>query len=262
MQKTTSRTRKSLLYALIGSSLFWHAPVTYAEETPEPVPAAEQTTQGQASSGQTAGQRVFTLEGVEITASRETRPPAYAGGQVARGGNVGVLGNKDFMDTPFSVTSYTAQTMEDQQAATLYDVLINDPTIRFTTPNGHIMENYTIRGFGVSNDHLYFNGLQGLAPDNHAPVEFLERVEVLKGPSSFLYGGVSTSVGGAITWCPSAPVMRMSPPLPPTIPPRPNWAAILISDDALAKTRNGAFASTACMATAILRPTVSPRNGC
>nr|WP_092068905.1 TonB-dependent siderophore receptor [Dendrosporobacter quercicolus]NSL47272.1 TonB-dependent siderophore receptor [Dendrosporobacter quercicolus DSM 1736]SDL83183.1 iron complex outermembrane recepter protein [Dendrosporobacter quercicolus] len=202
MQKTTSRTRKSLLYALIGSSLFWHAPVTYAEETPEPVPAAEQTTQGQASSGQTAGQRVFTLEGVEITASRETRPPAYAGGQVARGGNVGVLGNKDFMDTPFSVTSYTAQTMEDQQAATLYDVLINDPTIRFTTPNGHIMENYTIRGFGVSNDHLYFNGLQGLAPDNHAPVEFLERVEVLKGPSSFLYGGVSTSVGGAINLVP------------------------------------------------------------
>ncbi|QDR82662.1 TonB-dependent receptor [Sporomusa termitida] len=202
MKKKMSRTRKRLLYALIGSSLFWHAPITYAEETPEPAPAAEQTARQASSVNTTAGQREFTLEGVEVTASRETLPPAYTGGQVARGGNVGVLGNKDFMDTPFSITSFTAQTMEDLQAATLYDVLITDPSIRFTTPNGHINENYTIRGFGVGNDHLYFNGLQGLAPDSHAPVEFLERVEVLKGPSSFLYGGASTSVGGAINLVP------------------------------------------------------------
>ncbi|EIW19057.1 MULTISPECIES: TonB-dependent receptor [Pelosinus] len=204
--KKMSRTRKSLLYALIGSSLVWHAPiVSYAaEETQEPAPATEQAAEEQAASTETTvGQREFTLEGVEVTADRsQALPPAYAGGQVARGANLGILGNKDFMDTPFNVTSYTAQTMEDKQADTLYDVLINDPSIRFTTSAGHSNENYMIRGLEVNYQHLYFNGMQGLAPQYHVPVEFLERVEVLKGPSSFLYGGVSTSVGGAINLVP------------------------------------------------------------
>ncbi|AJQ28698.1 TonB-dependent receptor [Pelosinus fermentans] len=206
MKKKMSRTRKSLLYALIGSSLVWHAPiVSYAaEETQEPAPATGQAAEEQAASSETTvGQREFTLEGVEVTANRsQALPPAYAGGQVARGANLGVLGNKDFMDTPFNVTSYTAQTIEDKQADTLYDVLINDPSVRFATSTGHSNENYMIRGLEVNFQHLYFNGLQGLAPQYHVPVEFLERVEVLKGPSSFLYGGVSTSVGGAINLVP------------------------------------------------------------
>ncbi len=204
--KKMSRTRKSLLYALIGSSLVWHAPiVSYAaEETQEPAPATGQAAEEQAASSETTvGQREFTLEGVEVTADRsQALPPAYAGGQAARGANLGILGNKDFMDTPFNVTSYTAQTMEDKQANTLYDVLINDPSIRFTSSAGHPNENYMIRGLTVNYQHLYFNGMSGLAPYHRVPVEFLERVEVLKGPSSFLYGGVSASVGGAINLVP------------------------------------------------------------
>lgn len=202
MKRKMSRTRKSLLYALIGSSLFWHAPlVSYAEEAAEVPPTAEQTAEQKSATGHT--HREFTLEGVEVTASRDkAHVPVYAGGQVARQNNLGVLGNKDFMDTPFSVTNYTAQAMEDQQASTLQDVLINDSSIRFSTSDGHINENFLIRGLDVNYQHLYFSGMQGLAPYNHVPIEFLERVEVLKGPSSFLYGGVNTSVGGAINLVP------------------------------------------------------------
>lgn len=198
MKRKMSRTQKSLLYALIGSSIFWHVPVfTYAAED------GHITGEQQAAGSTAAEQREFTLQGVEVTAERDhALPPAYAGGQVARGANLGVLGNKDFMDTPFSVTSYTAQTMEDQQASTLYDVLINDSSTRFTTSGGHLMENYSIRGLDVNYEHVYFNGMQGLAPFYHVPIEFLERVEVLKGPSSFVYGGVNTSVGGAINLVP------------------------------------------------------------
>ena len=36
-------------------------------------------------------------------------PKPYAGGQVARGGRVGILGNQDVMATPFSTTSYTSR---------------------------------------------------------------------------------------------------------------------------------------------------------
>lgn len=206
-RKRMSPTKKRLLYALIGSSLFWHAPIAgYAEEAQEPATATGQTAEEQSASAETAtGQYDFTLEGIEVTANRNrasSLPPAYAGGQVARGANIGVLGNKDFMDTPFNVTSYTSQTVEDKQADTLYDVLISDPSVRYTTSTGHSNENYTIRGLEINYQYLYFNGMSGLAPYYHVPVEFLERVEVLKGPTSFLYGGVNTSVGGAINLVP------------------------------------------------------------
>jgi iron complex outermembrane receptor protein len=202
MKRKLSPARKRLLYALIGSSLFCHTPaIAFAEDTSETVTTTDQT-DIQPTSFTTDTQHEFTLEGIEVTARRETLPPAYAGGQVARGANLGALGNRDFMDTPFNVISYTAKTIEDQQAATLYDVLINDPSVRFTTPTGQSSEYYKIRGLDVAHDHLYFNGMQGLAPYYRVPVEFLERVEVLKGPGSLLYGGVNASVGGSINLVP------------------------------------------------------------
>ncbi|MFO1125086.1 MAG: hypothetical protein U1E25_07275 [Methylocystis sp.] len=56
-------------------------------------------------------------------------PPAYAGGEIARGARLGMLGNRDFMDTPFNVTSYTSALIENQQARTLQQVLENDPSV-------------------------------------------------------------------------------------------------------------------------------------
>ena len=55
---------------------------------------------------------------------------AYAGGQVARGGRVGLLGTRDLMDTPFSITSYTNELIQDRQARSVGDVLQNDAGVR------------------------------------------------------------------------------------------------------------------------------------
>ncbi len=156
-------------------------------------PASETQETGDDSQNGDSATEVAVTE-VEVTESKDE--------QVARDANIGVLGDKDFMDTPFNVTSYTDQVIEDQQADTLYDVLINDPSVRYSTSAGHHNENYMIRGLEVNYQHLYFNGVQGMAPNHNVPVEFLERVEVLKGPSSFLYGGMNTSVGGAINLVP------------------------------------------------------------
>ena len=205
-KKKMSQANKKLLYALLSSSLFWHTPsVTYAAE--EPANTEEKAAEEQAASEETTKQREFTFERVEVTANREHQPnrlpPAYAGGQVARGGRLGLLGNRDIMDTPFNITSYTAQTIEDQQARTVADVLVNDPSVRFTTSSGHMIENYTIRGFGVTANELGFNGMYGLAPYGHTPIEFFERVEVLKGPSALLNGmPPSGAVGGSINLVP------------------------------------------------------------
>lgn len=197
MKKKWFSARKYLLYALLGSSLLWQtAFIAYAEAAAK---SSETTVQSDEIS---AAQDEFSLKEIEVTADRETSSTAYSGGQVDREANLGVLGDKDFMDTPFNATSYTTETMEDQQADTLYDVLINDPSVRFTTSSGHNNENYMIRGLDVNYQHLYFNGMSGLAPHHQVPVEFLERVDVLKGAGSLLYGGVTSSVGGAINLVP------------------------------------------------------------
>jgi len=126
-------------------------------------------------------------------------PPAYAGGEVARGARLGMLGNRDFMDTPFNMTSYTSALIENQQARTLQQVLENDPSVRMATSAGHIRENFRIRGFPVLGSELALNGMYGLAPDGHVPTEFLERVEVLKGPGALLNGMAPFgAVGGSI----------------------------------------------------------------
>src|SRR5690606_35271530 len=69
----------------------------------------------------------------------------YAGGQVATGGSLGLLGAEDVLDTPFSTTNYTSQLLLDQQARTLADVIVNDASIRSTTSTGGFGEDFMIR---------------------------------------------------------------------------------------------------------------------
>lgn len=123
----------------------------------------------------------------------------YAGGQVARGGQVGMLGNRDVMNTPFSQTNYTNKTIKDQQAQTVQDVLSNDPSI-LTKQNSPSDEDasMTIRGFstGHSSGFGSLNGLPGMAPLRSPDMNYIERVEVLRGPSALLNGMATSGAGG------------------------------------------------------------------
>ncbi|MFC3076142.1 TonB-dependent receptor [Shinella pollutisoli] len=126
-------------------------------------------------------------------------PEEYAGGQVATGGQVGMLGNRDTMNTPFSQTSYTNRKIQDQQAQTVQDVLSNDPSILTNTQTaGNNDEITTIRGFidtGV-NGSKSLNGLVGMAPLHSPDTDYLERVEVLRGPGALLNGMSASGLGG------------------------------------------------------------------
>lgn len=147
---------------------------------------------------------VSMLPAVTVTARPERSgalPEAYAGGLVARGGRLGVLGNTDLMDAPFNVTSYTSELIENQQARTLADVVQNDASVRSVFAEGAGIGQIYIRGFLSANQDTAFNGQFGIAPaaSGVLAMEMYERVEVLKGASSFLYGiPPSGSVGGVI----------------------------------------------------------------
>jgi iron complex outermembrane receptor protein len=146
-----------------------------------------------------------TLPAVRVTANLEPSPGLYAGGQVARGAHVGLLGNKDVMDTPFNLNSYTAAFIQNQFADTVGGVLNNDPSIRHLSDPGSGYQGYfSIRGFRVNSSDISFNGLYGLASGyGGVPTEFVERVEVLKGASALLYGmSPNGAVGGAINLVP------------------------------------------------------------
>lgn len=137
-------------------------------------------------------------------ASAKGLPAAYAGGQVARGGRLGLLGNVDIMDTPFNATNYTLAVIQDQQARSVADVVQNDPSVRVARGFGNYQELYVIRGFAVNSDDLAYNGLYGLLPRQFVASELLERVEVFRGANSFINGAApgGGGIGGAINLLP------------------------------------------------------------
>ncbi|OUM08491.1 TonB-dependent siderophore receptor [Pseudomonas syringae] len=138
-----------------------------------------------------------------VGASSATDGQEYAGGQVARKGSQGMLGSRDFMETPFSMTTYTKDAVKNQQARTLGDLIASDPSVRSTNPAGGRYEQFTIRGFSLFNSDVSYNGLYGILPTYTIDMEMAERVDILKGPSQMI-NGISPrgSVGGGINVVP------------------------------------------------------------
>lgn len=155
----------------------------------------------------------LTLDTTNINArynSATALPETLAGGQVARGARLGMLGNKDVMDTPFSVTSYTAKTLADLQTVTVADALERDPSVRSTGQTGGIVDSFFIRGFPIGEGNLgelAFDGVYGVAPNYRVFTDYAERVEVLKGPGALMYGiSPNSGVGGVINIVPKRPL--------------------------------------------------------
>ena len=140
----------------------------------------------------------------------------YAGDQVATGSRAGLLGNLDFMDSPFTGMAYTQKLIQDQQARSIGDVLQNDPVVRVTKGFGNFQELYMIRGFPVYSGDMTFNGVYGILPRQYLAAELVERVEVFRGANSFLNGAApgNSGVGGAFNIVPKragdAPLTRLT----------------------------------------------------
>jgi len=144
------------------------------------------------------------IDYVIVTGSQVSLPPDYAGGQIARGGRVGLFGNLDIMDTPFNSTNYTADFMRNVQAHSVADVVQSDPAVRVARGFGNFQELYVVRGFPVYSDDMSYNGLYGLLPRQYVAAEFLERVEVFRGANSFLNGAApgGSGIGGSFNLVP------------------------------------------------------------
>lgn len=151
-----------------------------------------------------------TLAPIIIQSDKDKRPATstigqpsapYAGAQVATGARLGALGDRPIKDTPFSITALTEKLIRDQQARTIADITLNDPSVRADAPANSERDSFFIRGFSVVNLDVLYDGLPYIANPRRHFLEGVERVEILKGPTAFVNGGVGR-VGGTINLVP------------------------------------------------------------
>lgn len=144
-----------------------------------------------------------TLGTVTIIADRydDEQPGAqYLDGQVSTGGRVGVLGQVDGYDAPFSLMRYNKELLDEQQVESLSDIASFDAGVHTYMGYGNFSEQFVLRGFYLNGDDVLYGGLYGVVPRQVVLTDIAESIEVLKGPSAFA-NGVSpggSGVGGSI----------------------------------------------------------------
>lgn len=175
--KKLSRASKSLLYALIGSSLFWPLPI--------PACAAEEA-------AETAGERQFTLEGVEVTAAKDGPDNGY----VAKRSSAATKTDTPLNEAAQSISVVTREQLDVRAVQSLADAIAYTPgySIKGETGDARGYTGTGIRGFSNA---IYTDGLRLMGGDFAYPdteIYAFERIESLRGPSSVLYG--TNSPGG------------------------------------------------------------------
>nr|USU33664.1 TonB-dependent siderophore receptor [Methylobacterium sp. OTU13CASTA1] len=192
-QAHRTERRSGAAAGLIAAALAAVAGAAYAQEA---VRLDELSVQGSGSGGGSRGP-------ANPNAVVGPPPPPYVGGAVASGSRLGFLGNRNVFDQPFSSTSYTEKLARDQQARNVQDVVNNDPSIRTNVPAFSGILGFFIRGFPVFAQDIGFNGLFGVADAFNPAIEPIERVEVLRGPSTLLSGiPPFGNIGGVINLIP------------------------------------------------------------
>jgi len=126
--------------------------------------------------------------------------------EVGAAAHLGLLGYVEAMDAPVSTASYMARNIQDLQARSVADVLESDASVRSVSMPGGILDAFTIRGFPYSNGNfgeIAFDGVYGVASNYRVSTGYLERIELIKGPTAPLSGmAPGGSVGGSINIVP------------------------------------------------------------
>lgn len=108
--------------------------------------------------------------------------------------------------TPFVVTTANGDLIEDVQASHIKDVF--DYTVG-VNQSGYSADSFVIRGFDIDLNNIKVDGMSGLTTRFGSPsTANIERVEVLKGAASVLYGNMET--GGMVNLVTKQPEQEFS----------------------------------------------------
>lgn len=194
---------KILQLGVVFAASAWIGTTTLAQDTVAPVDLLELD--------------IATLLTIDITPSADASAKGLSapdlGGQIAQAGRVGILGSKPNVIAPFSITNYTRSFIQDQQAASVGDVLQYDPSVRVARGFGNFQQLYMVRGLPLFSDDMAYNGLYGILPRQYLAAELVERVEILRGANAFLNGAApsDSGLGGAVNVMPKrAPLQPLT----------------------------------------------------
>lgn len=121
------------------------------------------------------------------TTARDADGPGF----VARTSTTGTKTNTPLIETPQSISVINRQQMDAQNVQSVTDALRYSAGVVATTPAiSQRFDTFSIRGFDASSSGILRDGLRGTTAQAWPKTEpyGLERVEVLRGPSSVLYG--------------------------------------------------------------------------
>ncbi|XHR31230.1 MAG: TonB-dependent receptor [Chthoniobacteraceae bacterium] len=158
-----------------------------------------------APGAQTSGTVVIssTTTEVVVTGSVPQDGSAAAGYRVATA-SAGPLGNVNLQDAPLSIHVVSADLIKNLQASSASDALRYEPTVTAILGSDRSSDYFLIRGFVSSPFNGEGNAIDGMRTYSLlTPVEDKERIEVLDGVSSFLYG--ISAPGGMINYVTKRP---------------------------------------------------------
>ena len=109
---------------------------------------------------------------------------------------------ENLRDVPIAITAFTEQSMKEQGISSLQDIADSTPGFDFASAFGRDDFRPVIRGqsniLGRANAGLFVNGVIIEEGNASLPLAALQRVEVVKGPQSALYG--RNTLSGAINY--------------------------------------------------------------
>lgn len=142
-----------------------------------------------------------TLPVVTVTADEGESPAGHVSGYLARRSTTGTKTDTPVVETPQSISIVTADRIEAQGATTLKDALGYSPGVSTTSYGADSRYDWiSLRGFDAYAPGFYLDGLPLRNNGNWGVWQTenygVERIELLRGPSSVLYG--QSGPGGVV----------------------------------------------------------------
>lgn len=150
-----------------------------------------------ANAAENADQKLsqYSVDEVIVEGSRDLLP----GGFVKSTSNVGIMGKKSIMETPFTKANLSekAITAFETPGEGLTSALLNVPSVR--SASSPMYNDFWIRGSRITGYQMYINGVPGLLAQTNIPTNFVGSIEVTSGPVMGVTGTtVKESAGGMV----------------------------------------------------------------
>ncbi|MFT4193754.1 TonB-dependent siderophore receptor [Ottowia sp.] len=138
-----------------------------------------------------------TLPAVTVTATQSATGTAAEGYREDRVSSVGPWQGRDLQDTPYSITVFSEEFIENLQASSADQVYRVNPTLQQTRSQyENNQPTINLRGFTLWGS--YRDGVRDDQYGHGTTMEDTERIEVLNGLSGFIYG--PSNVGGLVNY--------------------------------------------------------------